>query len=89
MYRVSCPIIYNINILLDQEREIIIWAVPKKVPMIYIPRLGTLERERERERERSNIQIYYSESICHVILSGSRLLLEHISRTIYFNLRVT
>ena len=52
MYRVSCPIIYNINILLDQEREIIIWAVPKKVPMIYIPRLGTLERERERERER-------------------------------------
>ena len=51
MYRVSCPIIYNINILLDQEREIIIWAVPKKVPMIYIPRLGTLERERERERE--------------------------------------
>ena len=49
MYRVSCPIIYNINILLDQEREIIIWAVPKKVPMIYIPLLGTLERERERE----------------------------------------
>ena len=86
MYRVSCPIIYNINILLDQEREIIIWAVPKKVPMIYIPRLGTLERE----RERSNIQIYYSESICHVILSTSRVSAQtYQSHNGIFDLRVT